>query len=203
MCRNFLYFIKPQKYFKQMKAFLSNIHPVDEYILDEYIAHWTSYTVPKKTVMIAPGETERYWYYVQEGIQKAYYLTGNKQHIMAFTYPPSFSGIPESFFTQKPARYYLETLTDGQFLRISFEKHQQLMQEYRPIETLFRKATEWLLVGLLERYYELMAYDIETRFKTFAERSPHLLGMVAQKDLASYLRIDPTNFSKLINSIKI
>ncbi len=186
-----------------MKAFLSQIHPVDEDILDAYIAQWTVYTLPKKTIMTAQGDTQRYWYYVLDGIQKSYYLSGNKQHVIAFTYTPSFTGIPESFFTQVPSKYYLETITASKFLRISFEQHQQFMQKHREIETLFRKATEYLLIGVLERYYELMAFDIETRFKTFAKRSPHLLSMIAQKDLASYLRIDATNFSKLINSIRI
>jgi hypothetical protein len=77
------------------------------------------------------------------------------------------------------------------------------MQAHREIETLFRKATEFFLVGLLERYYELMALSMEGRFKAFVKRSPHLLGTIAQKDLASYLRIDSTNFSKLMNSIRI
>ncbi len=186
-----------------IKQFLSAIHPVEEAVLDAYIAHWTPYKLPKKTIMTAPGETERYWYYVVEGIQKAYLLHGHKQHVTAFTYPPSFSGIPESFLRQEPSKYFLETITDSTFLRISYETHQRLMREYRPIETLFRIGTEHLLIGLLERYYQLMAYDIESRFTAFVKRSPHLLGMVAQKDLASYLRIDATNFSKLMNRVRL
>lgn len=186
-----------------MKAFLSKIHKVDDAILEEYISHWSEYTVPKKTVMTVPGRTERYWYFVLKGIQKSYYLNEDKEHVIAFTYPPSFSGIPESFFVQKPSKYYLQTITDSKFLRISFEKHQELMKEHREIETLFRKATEQILIGVLERYYQLMAYDIETRFKSFTTRSPHLLSLISQKDLASYLRIDATNFSKLMNNIRI
>lgn len=186
-----------------MKEFLSNIHKVPDDILAEYLSHCTPYHLPRKTIMTAPGDTERYWYFVEKGIQKSYYLNDGKQHIIAFTYPPSFSGIPESIFTQTPSKYYLETITDSQFLRIPLKKHEALMAEHRAIETLFRKATEFFLVGLLERYYELMAFDIETRFKTFVKRSPHLLTMVSQKDLASYLRIDSTNFSKLINNVRI
>lgn len=186
-----------------MKDFFNHIHPTDEEILDKYISHWSEYHAPRKTIMTAPGETERYLYFVLEGIQKSYYLTDDKQHIIAFTYPPSLSGIPESFLTQTPSKYYLEAITESSFLRISFEKHQQLMQEYREIETLFRKATELVLIGLVDRHYELMAYDIEQRFKSFAQRSPHLFQSVTHKDLASYLRIDATNFSKLYNTIKI
>ena len=186
-----------------MKAFLSAIHQVPDHILDTYIAHWREYRLPKRTIMTAPGETERYIYYVEEGIQKSYYLNGDKQHVIAFAYAPSFSGIPESFFTQTPSRYFLETITNSRFLRLSYETHQQLLREHREIETLFRKATELFLVGVIQRQHELMAFDMETRFRVFVKRSPHLLNMVPQKDLASYLRMDSTNFSKLMNSIQI
>lgn len=186
-----------------MKKFLSKIHPVSEEILNEYISHWGEYIAPKRTIMTAPGETERYMYFVLDGIQKSYYLNDDKQHIIAFTYPPSFSGIPESFLIQAPSKYFLETISDSTFLRISFEKHQQLMRDYREIETLFRKATEFFLIGMVQRHYELMAFNIHERFKTFTQRSPHLLNMVPHKDLASYLRIDSTNFSKLLNNVKI
>lgn len=186
-----------------MKDFLNSIHKLDDEILEKYLSYWTEYSAPKKTIMTAKGETQRYMYFVLEGIQKSYYLNDDKQHIIAFTYAPSFSGIPDSFLTQTPSRYFLETLTDSNFLRISSQKHQQMMAEHRQIETLFRKATEMLLSGMIQRHYELMAFTIETRFRTFAERSPHLLNMVSQKDLASYLRIDPTNLSKLLGTIHI
>lgn len=150
-----------------------------------------------------PEKTERYLYFVKEGIQKSYYLNEGKQHVMFFAYTPSFSGVIESFLTQTPSKYYLETITDSKFLRLSYAKHNQLIQEHRELETLFRKITEFFLVGIIERHHELMAFNIETRFKRFVKRSPHLLNMIPQKDIASYLRIDPTNFSKLINTIKI
>jgi len=186
-----------------LQEFLCSFHQVSERVMKEYLSHWSEYQLPKKTIMTAPGETERYWYFVLNGIQKSYYLHDDKQHVIAFTYAPSFSGIPESVITQTPSRYYLETITDSTFLRIPYQNHVQLMEEHREIETLFRKAMELFLIGMLERYYQLMAYDIESRFKAFMKRSPHLLDMVAQKDLASYLRIDATNFSKLMNSVRL
>ena len=186
-----------------MKKFLSNIHPISEEILDEYLSHWKEYKAPKKTILTEPDKTENYIYFVKEGIQKSYYLNDGKEHIMFFAYPPSFSGIMESFFTQTPSKYYLESITDSTFLRLSIEKHQELVQQHREIETLFRKVTEQFLLGIIERHHQLMAFKTENRFKDFVQRSPHLLNMVSQKDIASYLRIDSTNFSKLINTVKI
>ena len=153
--------------------------------------------------MTEAGKTERQLYFVKEGIQKSYYLNEGKQHVMFFAYAPSFSGVVESFLSQTPSRYYLETVTDSEFLRIPYARHAELIREHRDLETLFRKITETFLLGMIERHHELMAMNTETRFKNFVSRSAHLLNMVPHKDIASYLRIDPTNFSKLINSVKI
>ncbi len=187
----------------EMKDFLSKIHHVEEKILEEYISQWTEFEIPKNTIMTWEGDTERYMYFVLEGIQKSYYSNESKEHIIAFTYRPSFTGIPESFLLQVPSKYFLCTLSDSKFLRISYEVHNSMMQKHRSIETLFRKATEKLLADTLQRYYELMSMDIETRFKNFLDRSPHLLQMVSQKDIASYLRMDSSNFSKLLGTVKI
>ncbi|HDZ05673.1 MAG TPA: Crp/Fnr family transcriptional regulator [Maribacter sp.] len=186
-----------------MKKFLSDIFEVNDKILDEYISNWTEYSIPKNIIITEAKKTERYIYFVIEGIQKSYYLNEGKQHIMFFAYSPSFSGVIESFLTQTPSKYHLETITDSKLLRLSYEKHKQLLQEHRELETLFRKVTERFLLGVIERHHQLMAFNVETRFRSFMTRSPHLLNMISQKDIASYLRIDPTNFSKLINTIKL
>ncbi len=187
-----------------IKQFLKGINPlVDEQTLVEYVENWTEIEFPKKTVITNVGATQKDLYFVLEGIQKSYFLDNGKEHVMAFTYAPSLTGIPESFFTQSPSHYYLETITDSRFLRISHGTHMELMKKHRSIESLFRMGTEQVLAGLVERHHELMAYDIETRFKNFLRRSPHLLNQIPHKDLASYLRIDPSNFSKLLGKVKI
>ncbi len=186
-----------------MKKYLSSFYEVREEVLEEYISHWLEYSISKKKIITEPGRTEGYLYFVEEGIQKSYYLNEGKQHVMFFAYAPSFSGVVESFLTQTPSKYYLETITDSTFLRISYAKHSQLIKEHRELETLFRKIIEFFLLGIIERHHELMAFNVETRFRNFVNRSAHLLNKVPQKDISSYLRIDPTNFSKLINSINI
>lgn len=186
-----------------MKKYLSSFYNISAEILEEYISHWSEYSVPRKKIITECGRTERYLYFVKDGIQKSYYLNEGKQHVMFFAYAPSFSGIVESFLTQTPSKYYLETITDSTLLRIPYTKHSQLIKEYRELETLFRIVTEQFLIGIIERHHQLMAFNTQTRFKKFVKRSPHLINMVSQKDIASYLRIDPTNYSKLINTVKI
>ena len=186
-----------------LKSYLKGFHDVNDTILDKYISLWNEIDIPKKQPMIMPGQIEKHFYFVLSGVQKSFYLHKGKEHIIAFAYPPSFSGIPESFLTQSPSNYHLETISNSNFLRISYEQHHKFMMEHREIETLYRKLTEFFLKGVIQRQHEVMALSMEERFRIFVGRSAHLLQTIPQKDIASYLNIDPTNFSKLINKIRI
>jgi len=186
-----------------LKEFFNRIYPIEDEVLNLYLEYWKSYDAQKKEIITAPGKTEKYLYFLTEGVQKVYFHNNGKDHVVAFVYAPSFSGVFESFFAQQPSNYFLETVTPCHFLRIHYESHIQMLEEHPSIERFFRKALELVVSGLSQRHYELMAYDIETRFKVFMKRSPHLLHLVPQKDIASYLNMDASNFSKLINKYMI
>ncbi|NAY91720.1 cyclic nucleotide-binding domain-containing protein [Muricauda sp. JGD-17] len=183
-----------------MKEFINNIHHINQDVLDEYINQWVYKKVSKKTLLTSAGQTERFIYFIVKGACKSYYLNNGKEHVMFFGYEPSFCGVIESFLTQTPSKYYLETISDCVFYRLPYSVHEEYLKKHREIERLFRISTEQFLVGIIERHHELMALSAKARFLNFMDRSPHLLRIASQKDIASYLRIDPTNFSKFMNS---
>ncbi len=77
------------------------------------------------------------------------------------------------------------------------------MTTYPDIEWLIRKGITGAMSGLLERLTELQCFSSEEKFRKLLQRSPHILQLVPHKYLANYLGIDATNFSKMINRIKI
>ena len=54
-----------------------------------------------------------------------------------------------------------------------------------------------------QRQIELQSFSAEQRFRSLMARSPHILHLVPHKYLASYLGLDPTNFSKFLGTIKL
>ena len=187
-----------------LKRFVNEIHPLPEDELEAFCIPWQPLTVKRKTILTTTGETERYLYFVLEGVQRVFYIGDDlKEATIIFSYPPSFSGVADSFLTQTPSAYYLETLTASRFLRIQYETLQQLTTVYPEIQNLLFKATAYALKGVLHRQIELQCYTNEEKFKTLLKRSPHILHLVPHKYIASYLGIDATNFSKLLNTVKI
>lgn len=177
-----------------------NLRESDYQLLHEQLGERT---FKKGDFITKPGQIQKELFFCVEGVQMSYFETEDKLHVMAFTYPPNPCAIPDSFNSQTPSKYFLKCLTDSSFKSISFGQLQKLFDESREIERLFRKMTEVILAGVLNRHMELQALTIQERYLQFCRRSPHLLQLVPHKYLASYLGIDSTNFSKLYNSVKI
>lgn len=114
--------------YQLLQNFVTAIHPLSAEEWNAMSAIWQPFSCKRKTIMTAAGETERYLYFVLEGVQRAFYESDDKEATIVFTYPPSFSGVADSFLTQQPSHYFLETLTASRFLRTSFQQLNQLQQ---------------------------------------------------------------------------
>ncbi|NCI51699.1 Crp/Fnr family transcriptional regulator [Sediminibacterium roseum] len=188
----------------QLKKFIAPIHPLREEEWNDFASVWQPYSAKRKTVLTAAGDTEKYLYFVTEGVQRAFYQGDDgKEATIVFMYPFSFSGVADSFLLQTPSRFYLETLTKSEFIRTSFQQLQALMDRYHNFETLIRKSTSFTLSGVLERQIELQCFSAEEKFRALLKRSPHVLGLIPHKYLASYLGIDAGTFSKLLGSVRV
>lgn len=188
----------------QLKEFTENIYRLPEAEWQAFAAIWQPFSCRRKTMLTAPGETERYLYFVLEGLQRSYYIGENgEEATIVFTYPPSFSGVADSFLTQTPSLYFFETLTASNFLRTTYVQLDDLMNHYPAIQKMILKATAAALKGVLQRQIELQCFSAEEKFKTLLRRSPHVLQIIPHKYLASYLGIDPATFSKLLGTVRL
>ena len=187
----------------KLQQFINAIHPLSSDEWDAMNGIWQAFSCKRKTVLTAAGETERYLYFVLEGVQRAFYTNEGKEATIVFTYPPSFSGVADSFLTQTPSHYFLETLTASSFMRTSFQQLSQLQQQFPAIQKMILKATAFTLRGVLERQIEIQCFSAEEKFRKLLTRSPHVLQLIPHKYLASYLGLDATTFSKLLGTVRL
>lgn len=186
-----------------MKQALVGLHPLDESSWNAFSNLWVPVHFKRKEVITAAGEIEKYLYWVVSGVQRGFHLHNDREATVVFTYSGSFSGILDSFLLQMPSRYYLETLSTSTLLKAGFQQIETCRTQHPAIAELMYRALAQTTKGILERQIELMVYSAEEKFTTLLQRSPHLLQLVPQKYLASYLGIDATTFSKLLGSVKL
>jgi CRP-like cAMP-binding protein len=183
--------------------YLRKFYDIGEDAYDLLNQHLKTKSYRKGECLTVPGQIQRELYFVNKGVQMSYFETESKMHVIAFTYLPGLCAIPESLSFKEPSKYFLSCLTDSEMDYIACDELQKLFDQSQQLERLFRRMAEAMLAGMINRHIDLLSMTIEERFKTFCGRSAHLLQLVPHKYIASYLGINPTNFSKLFNKVKI
>ncbi|HYG50520.1 MAG TPA: Crp/Fnr family transcriptional regulator [Flavobacteriales bacterium] len=184
-------------------AYFNLFSPLEQADFDLLMQRTKPRSFKKGESLVVPGQTQKELYFIKSGVQMSFFETDTNLHVVAFTYPPNTCAIPESFSFQRPSNHSLVCLSNSEMDAIAYDDLQTVFSQSRAVETLFRRMTEAILAGMINRHIELHSMSIEERFKVFCQRSWHLLQMVPHKYIASYLGINPTNFSKLFNSVKL
>ncbi|MCB0479842.1 MAG: Crp/Fnr family transcriptional regulator [Flavobacteriales bacterium] len=158
---------------------------------------WDSVSINKGEYLCKAGQVEHYFYIVDSGVLRLYFENGLEEICLGFSYDHSWSGCYDSFLSRMPSRFFVQALSDCKLHRISYNSLQELYNEVSAMERFGRLILEELLVARSQREIEMMSLSSEERFDVFMNRSSHLLQLVAQKHLASYLRMTPETFSRL------
>lgn len=190
-------------YWQHLKSSVSQVVKLEDEAWEKFASIWTVIEVKKAEALTNTGDVEKNLYFVCEGVQRVYYIDDNlKEATLVLTYPYSFAGVVDSFLLQQPSKYSFEALSKSTFLKTSFSQLDKMITEDKNIDQFVKRALYYAFSGLLERMVDLQCKTSEEKFKTLLKRSPQVLQVVPQKYLANYLGIDPTNFSKLMNSVR-
>lgn len=188
---------------EELKKAITNTYKIPEVVLYDFVSHWEIVSYPGGSILSIPEKTDKYLYFTISGIQKAYYLIDGNQCIISFTQPNHFTCAPESFLTQKPSRYYFECINDSKFYRLSYDNFMIQTSKYKEIQDFLIEALMGLVNNITERFIKQTSFTIEEKYKDFMQNNAQLINFIPHKDIANFLSINPTNFSKLLNTVVI
>lgn len=154
-------------------------------------------------MVLAPGAYQTDLLLLVSGIIMSFKESATNLHVAAFAYPPDLAAVPHAYFRQEPSEYGLQAMADTQLIAIPKLVIDRGFDADQQFERLFRLMVQDLLIRNISRQDDLQQLSAQQRFLQFCQRSGHLLQLVPHKYIASYLRIDPTNFSKLYNNVRI
>ncbi len=163
----------------------------------EVAQYWTRAYFPKGDFVSKVGRVETRAYIVEEGVQRMYYEHDGNEHCLGFAYGHSWSGDYDSFLGQRPGRFQVQAVTDSVLLGIERTDLLRLYDRIPAMDRWGRLIVEELIQGRATREIEQLTLGAEERYRRLVDRSPHLLQLVSQKDIASYLRMTPETFSRL------
>lgn len=158
---------------------------------------WREHAFSRGSIICGVGQVEERFYIVQRGVQRLSFPHDGNDIAVGFAYDGSWCGEYASFVSRKPARFQVTAVTDSVLVGIAYHDLQRLYSELKVMERFGRLILEELLMGRAVREVEQLSLSAEERYARLVQRSPQLLQLVPQKDIASYLRMTPETFSRL------
>ena len=171
--------------------------PLKEHEWERVRVCWKDRSFPKGDFISRTGDVERSFYIVRSGVQRLFFEHDGNSICLGFSYDHSWSGDYESFLQQRPGRLNVQAITETELVGIDHADLLALYDDVPAMDRFGRLILEELLVGRATREIEQIALTAEERYRRLVLRSPHLLQLVPQKDIASYLRMTPETFSRL------
>lgn len=163
---------------------------------------WAERSYAKGAFIAEAGAIEDHFHIVKDGVHRLYFEHDGTERCLGFAYAGTWSGDPDSFFSRRPGRFQLQALTASSTMAIHRDDLLGHYDRIPAMERFGRLILEELLVGRATREVEMLTLNAEERYRKLMQRSPHLLQLVPQKDLASYLGMTPETFSRLRTKVR-
>jgi CRP-like cAMP-binding protein len=155
--------------------------------------------VKKGEFIVEDGEICDKLYYIEKGLVRIYRLEGDKEITTWFTKEGDFVTTVNSFHFGLPSKEYFEAIEDSVIYYINKKSYLYLVE----LSTNFAKfSMDELLTNLCEYQNQcefLRTLSAKDRLKYIESKYPYLLTRVKQKYLCSFLNIEATYLSKLMN----
>ncbi len=164
---------------------------------EDILSYWEYKHYKKGEFMTKIGQVEKWFYFVAKGVARGYFEQDGQEMIAGFTYDGDYSGAYDSFLTQTPTEWHMQTITDCDMLRIHYDDLMLLFNRHKSMERWGRKFMEHIVIGFGRRQMAVLNFTAEERFLRLLGNAPQLFQMVPQKYLASYLAMTPETFSRL------
>lgn len=188
--------------YQKLKDFFPQVR-LDSQEESKFRSLWVLKSFERSEFITEAGTTERYFYFVLEGVQALYILNEKGEKVvLGFSYSGSPSGVFDSFMYKTPSFTFLEALRPSKMLAINWENYQSLFELYPDFQTWGHHFFRDILMGRLYREAELLTLSAEERYVRFMKRCPKELQIIPQKYLASYLNMKPETFSRLRKSTR-
>lgn len=153
----------------------------------------------KKTTFLSEGAIENYISFVKKGVIRFYIPKEFKENevTFGFCFKNQFVSAYDSFLTQKPSLYELETLDDTTLYSISYADLQQVYKTTQIGNLIGRLTAERLFYIKSKREQSLLSETPEQRYLNLFKERPELINVIPLKYVSSYIGVTPQALSRI------
>ncbi len=183
----------------QIKLYLDKIASISSLDWNFFISKLHRRIITKKSVFIKVNQIENHISFIESGIVRLFIPKDNpeKEITFGFSFENQFVSAYDSFLTQLPSNYQLQTLTETAMLSISYKDLQSVYKSTQIGNLIGRLTAEDLFLIKSKREQDLLNLNAEQRYlKLFKER-PELLKSVPLKYISSYIGVTAQALSRI------
>ena len=160
---------------------------------------FTQCEVPAKTTLLCEGQISRTMFLIEEGCLRTWVNNDGKEITTQFFFEGDSVASIESFRTNQPSLYSIESIEPCKLRTISQHDFQAALEE---IPELKKKMEEHLFRRFFQSqqfFYSFLKNKPQQRYEELIKLHPHIIQRVPQHYIASYLGITPVSLSRIRN----
>ncbi len=182
---------------EEIKKFIDNIAPMSDADWDFFSSKLREEKLKKNSTLIKIGDVENHLSFISEGIVRLYIPREENELTFGFLFDNEFVTAYDSFITQTPSEYQIETLTNTTLWKISFEDLQEVYKETKSGNLIGRRMAENMYLIKSRREISFLNKTAEERYLDLFSQRPRLLKQIPLKYIASYIGVTPQALSRI------
>ncbi len=155
--------------------------------------------VPAKTVLLKEGEVSKKAFYIEKGCVRAWFNNDGKDVTFQFFFEGQGVSSIESFRTNQPSLFTIETLEPCVLRSVSKTDFQTILDQSPFIREQIEEQTFQRLIFYQKLFLSRIKDNPEKRYRDLLKNNPEILQRVPQHYIASFLGITSVSLSRIRN----
>jgi CRP-like cAMP-binding protein len=155
--------------------------------------------VPAKTILLKEGEVSKKAFYIEQGCLRLCFNNNGKDITFQFFFEGEGVSSIESFRTNQPSLFTMETLEPCVMHSISKKDFQAILDASPAIRQEIEEHTFQRLTFYQKLFLSRIVDNPEKRYKELLKSNPEILQRVPQHYIASFLGITSVSLSRIRN----
>lgn len=181
----------------EIRKFIDTVSPMNDSDWDFFSSKLQEVRLEKNTTILKIGEIENYLSFISKGVIRLYIPKEESDLTFGFLFDNEFVTGYDSFLTQTPSEYQIETLTDTILWKISSKDLEEVYERTSSGNIIGRKMAENMFLIKSKRELSLLSKTAEERYLDLFSDRPKLLKQIPLKYIASYIGVTPQALSRI------
>src|SRR5262245_25883531 len=162
------------------------------------LSHFKLELIPRKCFFLKAGCTSRQKAYINKGSTRTFTVDAKgREHILFFSFEDWWLADFESYYTQEPAKQYIQAMENCELLCISKTDLDKLEEEIPKLKIFFQEKKQKMIFATMNNLREVKSLSPEERYLNLLKKYPQIFQRIPQQYIAAYLDIEPPSLSRL------